>query len=200
MDTMNRRLAIAPILGLILATFAAPAEASRRHPPKPPRPPRPVHVVEVVPRTIASDLCATNPRAEADAHRQLTAAVTEWLADSGVDRTWTPPKKLIDRMILGAPTFEPVQVKELSVVRATVTADFSDHRKREFLDVYRRHTGGRRLAVLGGGLAVVLAGLAAVSGFIRADEATKGYYTTRLRLAATVGVGVAGVVAYRILS
>ena len=193
---MNRRLAIAPMLGLILATLAAPAEASRRHPP---RPPRPVRVNEAVPREFVGGLRATKENAEVDARGQVTAAVTDWLADSGVDRAWPPPETLVDRMIVGT-TFEPVQVKEFSVIRATTTADFSEHRKREFLDVYRRHTGGRRLALLGGGLAVVLAGLAAVSGFIRADEATKGYYTTRLRLVAAVGVGVAGLAAYRILT
>jgi hypothetical protein len=38
-----------------------------------------------------------------------------------------------------------------------------------------------------------------MSGYIRADEATRGYYTNRLRLAAVAGLGVAGVAAYRFL-
>jgi hypothetical protein len=33
-----------------------------------------------------------------------------------------------------------------------------------------------------------------VSGYIRADEATKGYFTWPLRLASIVGFGLAGVV------
>ena len=45
---------------------------------------------------------------------------------------------------------------------------------------------------LGGGLAVALAGLAVLTGYIRTDEATKGYYTNRLRLAAAAGLGAAG--------
>ncbi len=52
---------------------------------------------------------------------------------------------------------------------------------------------------LGGGLALALVGLAVLSGYIKADEATKGYYTNRLRLAAAAGLGAAGVVAYRFL-
>ena len=40
--------------------------------------------------------------------------------------------------------------------------------------------------------------LAAVSGYIRADEATKGYYTKRLRLLAAAAVGASGVLIYQI--
>ncbi len=43
----------------------------------------------------------------------------------------------------------------------------------------------------------MLACLAAVSGYIRADEATKGYYTNWLRLASATGVGAAGVLIYQ---
>ena len=58
----------------------------------------------------------------------------------------------------------------------------------------------RRLVVLGGSLAFVLICLAAVSGYIRADEATKGYYTNRLRMLAAAGVGAAGVVIYQMVA
>ncbi len=58
----------------------------------------------------------------------------------------------------------------------------------------------KRLVPLGALLAFVLACLAAVSGYIKADEATKGYYTTRLRLAAAAGVGAAGVALFRMLA
>ena len=58
----------------------------------------------------------------------------------------------------------------------------------------------RRLAVLGGVLGFVLACLAALAGYIRADEATKGYYTHWLRLVAAAGVGASGVVIYRLLT
>ena len=55
-------------------------------------------------------------------------------------------------------------------------------------------------STLGGALAFVLICLAAVSGYIRADEATKGYYTNRLRMLAAAGVGAAGVVIYRMVA
>lgn len=197
---MNRLFAFASMLGVSMVVLAGPAEASRPRPGRPPRVQRVTLVTAPVTREIAGNLCATTERAEVDARKQLSATVRDWLADSGVDREWAPPAKLVDRMVIGRPSFEPVKVKELDVVRATLTADFSEGRKREFLEVYRRHTGGRRLAILGGGLLVVLAGLAAVSGYIRADDATKGYYTNRLRLLAAAGVGAAGVAVYRILT
>ena len=199
---MNRFFALASTVGLIAAFVAGSADAGQHgYPPgyhrqffKDLAEPNPDA------REIKSDLCATTTLAEAGARRNLARAVKDWLAEGRVDPAWTPPRKLVDRMVIGAPSFEPVKVKELDVVRATITADFSEHQRREILKVYRRHVGGRRLAILGGGLGVVLVGLAAVSGFIRADEATKGYYTTRLRLLAAAGVGAAGVVAYHILT
>ncbi len=52
----------------------------------------------------------------------------------------------------------------------------------------------------GGILAFVLVCLAALSGYIRADEATKGYYTNRLRMLAAAGVGAAGVIVYKMVA
>ncbi len=65
--------------------------------------------------------------------------------------------------------------------------------------MYRQDLATQRMQRLGGGLALALAALAVLSTYIKADEATKGYYTNRLRLVAAAGLGVAGVVAYRLL-
>ena len=59
---------------------------------------------------------------------------------------------------------------------------------------------GRRLVKLGGSLGFILICLAAISGYIRADEATKGYYTNRLRLLAAAGVGAGGVLVYQMVT
>ena len=156
-----------------------------------------------VTRDITGDRSATNARAEADARVHLGSEVKEWLAESGVDRSWIPPQAILRDMVIGRVEYAPETIHDtdhdLNLVRATITADFSEARKSEFLDLYKRQVAGQRLALLGGGLIVVLAGLAAISGYIRADEATKGYYTNRLRLLAVVGVGAAGVVVYNVL-
>ena len=42
--------------------------------------------------------------------------------------------------------------------------------------------------------------LAACSGYIRADEATKGYYTNRLRMLVAAAVGAGSVLIYQIVT
>ena len=208
---MNRLFATFSLACLATAVAAAPAWAK-----KPPRPPRPPHhsdhikaralsacdamIDRATIREVKSDLCASTTRAAADARHHLDAEVKTWLAEEGVAPSWTAPAALVDRMIAGQITFEPVQVKELSVIRATLPAEFSAQTKRPILAVYHRQVGGRRLAILGGMLAFVLSLLAAFAGYVRADEATRGYYTGRLRLLAAAGVGAAGVVVYQILT
>ena len=68
------------------------------------------------------------------------------------------------------------------------------------IKVYNHELVGRRLVNLGGSLAFILICLAAVSGYIRADEATKGYYTNRLRMLAAAGVGAGGVLIYQMVT
>ena len=46
-------------------------------------------------------------------------------------------------------------------------------------------------------LAFVLVCLAVVSGYIKADEATKGYYTTRLRAVAVAALGAGAALLYQ---
>jgi hypothetical protein len=86
-----------------------------------------------------------------------------------------------------------------TLYRAGQQVDFSPQRKARIIETYRRDLATQRMQRMGGGLALALGLLAVMSGYIRADEATRGYYTNRLRLAAVAGLGVAGVAAYRFL-
>lgn len=204
---MKRPLRIMTLALLASAAIVGTADAARPRRPHPPHAPRhegPHHrAASIDPesiREIRSELRADTQRAEGDLRVQLVKAVGDWLAEDGVPKTWTPPRRLVDRMIAGKVFVEPVRVKDLDVFRASVDAEFSNARKREFLETFRRQDGGRRLAYLGGGLAFLLACLAGISGYIRADEATKGYYTNRLRLLAAAGVGAAGVAVYQVMT
>jgi len=87
-----------------------------------------------------------------------------------------------------------------SLYRAGQKLDFSPSRRAQIIGMYRRDLANWRMQKLGGGLALALVGLAVLSGYIKADEATKGYYTNRLRLVAAAGLGAAGVAAYRFLA
>ena len=87
-----------------------------------------------------------------------------------------------------------------TLYKAELTADFSPQRRAELVDAYNHELVQHRLMTLGGMLGFVLICLAAISGYIRADEATKGYYTNRLRMLAAAGVGAAGVIVYRLVA
>ena len=149
-------------------------------------------------RTIVGRLSATEPRALADARVQLERAAADWLGPD-VPRSWKGPSKLIDAMVLDT-QIQPVVKEYGTLYEAALRTDFSPGRREKIVRVYERELVARRLALLGGVLGFVLVCLGALAGYIQADEATKGYYTNRLRLAAAAGVGAAGVAIYQVLT
>jgi uncharacterized membrane protein len=149
--------------------------------------------------TLSGRLSATKERAVADARRLLRQEVASWL-DPEVPRSWNPPVRMLDAMILDEPQLKPVQKPYGELFEATLMVDASSERRTALVEVYSRQLVKRRLATLGATLAFILICLAAVSGYIRADEATKGYYTNRLRMLAAAGVGASGVIIYHMVA
>jgi len=149
-------------------------------------------------RSIAGLLSATEERARDNARLQLEREVTEWLTPE-VPTWWKPPAPLITAMILKTEV-KPIVRDYATVYEATLEADFSTARRDAIRAAFRRELVARRLTVLGGILGFVLVCLAAVASYIRADEATKGYYTHWLRVIAAAGVGASGVLIYQILA
>lgn len=172
-------------------------------------------------RTISGDICANEDRARTDARKALRLAVAEWLdpdvpapgpirasrtdgrAIGSISNSWTPPERLLDSLIVQTkidPYISKTVKEDGPLYIARLTADFSPRHRAELVDAYNRELVQHRLFALGGSLGFVLICLAAVSGYIRADEATKGYYTNRLRLLAAAGVGATGVIVYRLIA
>jgi hypothetical protein len=87
-----------------------------------------------------------------------------------------------------------------TVYEATLEADFSSPYRAPIVAAHQREVVARRLVSLGGSLGFVLVCLGSLAGYIRADEATKGYYTSWLRAVASACVGAAGVVLYQLLT
>ena len=148
-------------------------------------------------------------RALVDAREQLEAAVADWLGPD-VPADWSVPAPVLDSMILARhieslPTdrvalgLDPELEAPDELYVAAFRADFSPSRRAELVEAYRRDLGTYRLTVLGGVIGFILACLAILSAYIRADEATRGYYTNRLRLVAAAAAGAAGVAIYRFL-
>ena len=174
-------------------------------------------------RVLVGRLSASEDRARQDLRKLLEREVADWLA-ADVPTSWKLPEAEINRLVRSsyvekvARSFKPAAGDALpgleapadpetaglddvyTLYRAGQKVDFSAHRKARYVETYRRQIATRRMQRLGGGLAVSLGLLLVLTGYIRADEATRGYYTNRLRLAAVAGLGAAGVAAYRFLS
>lgn len=177
-----------------------PKHARIKHQPaKPLVPSKPVTIEdEITPLVVAGRLSATEPRAINDARVQLLQKLPG-LLDPNVPRDWPVPNRLIDSMIRETKVV-PVERDYGTLYQATMLVDTSPRKRAEVASTYRHEQVVKRLVTLGGLLTFVLICLGSLSGYIRADEATKGYYTNRLRLAAAAGVGVAGTVIYQMLT
>ncbi len=149
-------------------------------------------------RTISSQMMATKERAEADAIRHLREEVSSWLAPE-VPSNWKPSEQLI-RSLIRKTNYTPIIKDYGTLYVAEMTADTSGKRRESIVHAYEREAVRHRMMALGGSLAFVLVCLGVVSAYIRADEATKGYYTNRLRLLAAAGVGGTGVAVYRLMA
>ncbi len=148
--------------------------------------------------TIKGRPSATRERAEKDARVHLVRRVSEWL-NPDVPLAWATPESLVDELIADRHV-ETIEKDYGTIFLSALRVEFAPERRAEIVEAYNRQLVGRRLLTLGGGLGFALVCLAATAGYIRADEATKGYYTNRLRLLAAAGVGAAGVALYHAIA
>ena len=148
--------------------------------------------------TVTGLLSATRERAVADARRVLRDDVANWL-EPDVPRSWALREEMLDAMVIDEPHIRSIEKPYGEVFEATLGVDKSPQRRASLIAVYHRQQVERRLLGLGAALAFILICLAAISGYIRADEATKGYYTNRLRMLAAAGVGASGVILYHMV-
>ena len=176
-------------------------QASPTLPPPPaPRhqqPPTSVNPKET--RLLTGLISATEERAKEEARKQLEKEVTDWLEQSGIPRSWKPSSQQIDSMIIET-TVEPVVKDYGTLYVAKLRLNVSPEQRSIFTESYKRQLVHRRMVLLSGTLGFILVCLLAISGYIRTDEVTKGYYTNRLRLLAAGGVGAAGVLIYQMLT
>lgn len=148
---------------------------------------------------VESQPRATPERARADADRALREAVSRWIARDGVPTSWAIPPELLREAVRTA-TLDTRERDYGTVYVQTVHWNRSAELRERLLETYEREVAGRRLLTLGGVLSFILVCLGTLFAYIRADEATRGYYTNRLRLAAAAGVGAASVALYRFLA
>ena len=75
-------------------------------------------------RTVTGRLSATKERAVADARSKLRSDLTNWL-DPDVPRTWTPPARTFDAMVVGEPEIKKIEKDYGELFEATLTVDTS---------------------------------------------------------------------------
>lgn len=174
-------------------------------------------------RVLIGRLSASEDRARQDLRKTLEREVADWTA-ADVPPTWKLPAAEVDALMQGAfvqpvtRNFKPAVGDAIPEAASPATPEipglddlytlyragqkvvFSASRKARYVEMYRHELASQRMQRLGGGLAMALACLAVLTGYIRADEATRGYYSNRLRLASLAGLGAAGAAAYRFLS
>lgn len=143
--------------------------------------------------------------ADKDAFARLSQSVRLWLQAQltvPVDSRWEPPRPMVESLIrerfvetVDAP--ESVAADAPTMKVAGYLADFSPSSRERFLAAYQHEVAVDRLWKMGAAIMGLLITLATLSGYIRADESTKGYFTNWLRGAAltTAGAG-AGAVYY----
>ena len=191
---------------IVPGTRVTEAEAKPPVPPVAPRVPMPVVKVSAPLATanttqmtsIEGQISATKERAEADARAALQSKIADWL-EPEVPRTWSIPTPLLQSLIAET-RFRPEEKPYGTLYWAELKVNLSPDRRYALVQAYTQEVVRHRLMSLGGALTFVLIGLAAITGYIRADEATKGYYTNRLRMLAAAGVGAAGVIVYRMVA
>ncbi len=149
---------------------------------------------------LAGPISATPERADAAARKQLREEIVAWL-DPEVPSTWSLPERELDELVFLTNRETVTRKDDLGPMYIThLTLDTTPARRERLVKLYNREVVGRRLVKLGGGLGFILMCLAAVSGYIRADEASRGYYTNRLRLLAAAGIGAGGVLIYQMIA
>jgi hypothetical protein len=177
---------------------AAPAPVVAHGPNRAPQPAAEAAPAAGQTRSVAGQISATEERAENEAFVALERDIREWL-DPEVPQSWTPPAQLLRAMVQKT-DIKTVPREYGPMYIAELTYDSAPSRRSTLIETYNRELVEHRLTVLGGTLMFILISLGAISGYIRADEATKGYYTNRLRMLAAAGVGAAGAIVYQMLA
>ena len=150
---------------------------------------------------------ATEAKARADLRTRIEQEAITWIAGD-VPQGWKPPSATIDALILAThvrPIVEdlsdlPGTDKEIyTIYRAAARVDASPRARAIILAAHDQQVVRSRMFTGAGIVGAVLIVLGVIAGYIRADEATGGGFTNRLRLASAACVGAAGVALYQYL-
>lgn len=135
----------------------------------------------------------TQRDAEEEALVKARQELNNFLAEQEVPLEWRPSLNYVRQLKKGTFEMEPKNFEgmgELQHVKVRVEVNARDYEQMQSED--RRLRAEERMVVLLHWLAGLVVVQFAVWGYLRLEEATKGYYTTWLRIAALGFVGVVG--------
>ncbi len=132
--------------------------------------------------------------ANEEALKSAQAKVIAYLVEQDGSVEWQPPTSYIrEKLVTAWEKGEPKEFDGIGMMQhARLRIEIPRQRYDEILQEDREHRAEARMSLAGKALAGLVALLAAVAGYCRLEEATKGYYTTWLRVAAISFVGVVG--------
>jgi hypothetical protein len=142
----------------------------------------------------------TEKDAENFALEKVRNEIADYLFQNGL-RDWRP--EVSDIRASSTPIFrnkeKDFEDPELGKMqRVTVVVELTPKAMREFQKEARHQRAGNRMMATSKGLGMLVALLVALGGYFRLEEATKGYYTTWLRLSTVGFIGTAAAVLWLI--
>ena len=148
---------------------------------------------------VASELWATRDEARDDVLEKASVRALEFAADSvpKLRNKWQVPTWLVRDRLLREPIFvEEVDWTYGTMYRAHALLDLSPQKREALLSAWHEVVLRERLAQIGGGLAFVFISLVTLFGYLRLDDATRGYYTRWLFTGAAALVAGSAAVLY----
>jgi hypothetical protein len=154
-------------------------------------------------RWSAEGFGATEQDARLDAIKNGRQSLMDYLAEQGFSLEWQPSNDFMQKLVeKWAPVKKDLEHEDNAVDLKVSGLDEAQGWTAHFLMASndfesllaqeRQYRAGQRMSLLSKGLAGLVALLAAVAGYFRLEEATKGYYTAWLRAGAIAFVGAAG--------
>jgi hypothetical protein len=138
----------------------------------------------------------TKEEAREDALKKIPSEVNANLAEQGVVLNWQPTPNFVRSLVKDWGKSESKDIEGVGPMeQIQLKVEITPHDYRQMVKMDREERAEGRMMFLGKVLAGLVALLVAVGGYFRLEEATKGYYTTWLRLGvvgliSTVGVGL----------
>ncbi len=142
-------------------------------------------------RVVTGELWATPEEAIEDA-LDRAVPIVQGLADESdarQPRAWRVPPRLVSDHLVRKEYLEKVDWTYGPMYRAHLLLELSPETRRIVLAEWCQAMAHQRLSQLGAGLAFVLVCLTSLLGYLRVDEATRGYYTPWLLTGAVAVVG-----------